>query len=68
MKMSIFEINKSNKLEQKNQISTTKIKSISCNLKYFGLTYSKLKPKERKRMRVKSSCGILLFHRNNPLI
>lgn len=64
---SIFEIDKANKIEQKNnfQISTTKIRSISCNLKYFGLTYSKLNLKQMKRMRVKSSGGILLFQKNN---
>ena len=44
----LFKMDKATKIEQKNnfQISTTKIRSISCNLKYFGLTYSKIKSKK----------------------
>jgi hypothetical protein len=67
----VFVITSNKKIEYKNtfKIDVPKIRSISTNHKYFGLTYSKLESKEMKRMlkNVKPS-GVLLFKKDNDMI
>ena len=67
----VFVITSNKKIEYKNtfKIDVPKIRSISTNYKYFGLTYSKLESKEMKRMlkNVKPS-GVLLFKKDNDMI